>query len=56
MPISSRHIDWWINCGYSEVNKYAQIISDNKTAMTDSQKIMDDNQVLADIAAMEDVR
>ena len=39
----------------AEVNKYAQIISDNKTAMTDSQKIMDDNQVLADIAAMEDV-
>ena len=38
----------------AEVNKYAQIISDNKTAMTDSQKIMDDNQVLADIAAMED--
>ena len=37
----------------AEVNKYAQIISDNKTAMTDSQKIMDDNQVLADIAAME---
>ena len=29
----------------AEVNKYAQIISDNKTAMTDSQKIMDDNQV-----------
>lgn len=38
----------------AEVNKYAQIISDNKTAMTDNQKIMDDNQVLADIAAMED--
>lgn len=38
----------------AEVNKYAQIISDNKTAMTDSQKIMDDNQVLADIATMED--
>lgn len=38
----------------AEVNKYAQIISDNKDIMTASQKTMDNNQVLSDIAAMED--
>ena len=38
----------------AEVNKYAQIISDNKDIMKDSQTTMDNNQVLADIAAMED--
>ena len=35
-------------------NTFAAAISNNKTIMSTSQKTMDDNQVLADIAAMED--
>ncbi len=35
-------------------NTFAAAIATNKTTMNTSQKTMDNNQVLADIAAMED--
>ena len=34
-------------------NKYAEKITENQTAMTTAQKKMDDNSVLADLAAMD---
>lgn len=34
-------------------NKYAEVITKNQTTMTTAQKTMDDNSVLADLAAMD---
>lgn len=34
-------------------NKYADVITKNQTAMTTAQKILDDNSVLADLAAID---
>lgn len=36
-------------------NKYAEKITENQTAMTTAQKKMDDNSVLADLAAMDSI-
>lgn len=38
----------------TEVNKYAEVINNNKDTMTASQETMKTHQVLSDIAAMED--